>query len=133
VTLHVHLDPVGGIAGDMFVAAMLDAFPALEDALTADLAAAGVLVHVRISHPRDSSQGIVARGFRVEHASDAPHPTHRYREIRAFLADSALDARVRDRAVAIFDLLADAEGAVHGVARDDALTRITRVRDPDVD
>ncbi len=24
--IHVHLDPSGGIAGDMFVAAMLDAF-----------------------------------------------------------------------------------------------------------
>lgn len=25
--MHVHLDPVGGVAGDMFVAALLDAFP----------------------------------------------------------------------------------------------------------
>lgn len=27
--MHIHLDPVGGIAGDMFVAALLDAFPDL--------------------------------------------------------------------------------------------------------
>jgi pyridinium-3,5-bisthiocarboxylic acid mononucleotide nickel chelatase len=27
---HVHLDPVGGLAGDMFVAALLDADPELE-------------------------------------------------------------------------------------------------------
>jgi len=31
--LWVHLDPMGGIAGDMFVAALLDAFPELEDAV----------------------------------------------------------------------------------------------------
>ena len=29
--MHIHLDPVGGIAGDMFVAALLDAFPALTE------------------------------------------------------------------------------------------------------
>lgn len=27
---HIHLDPVGGIAGDMFIAAMVDAFPSLK-------------------------------------------------------------------------------------------------------
>ena len=119
MTLHVHLDPVGGISGDMFAAAMLDAFPNLEGLLATDLAAAGILDNVRVSHARDASQGVVARRFRVEHASDAPHPTHHYREIRAFLKSSSLDARVRDRAIAIFDLLADAEGEVHGVPRDE--------------
>ena len=33
---HVHLDTVGGIAGDMFVAAMLDALPDLEARVRAD-------------------------------------------------------------------------------------------------
>ena len=30
----IHLDAVGGIAGDMFVAALLDAVPALTDRVT---------------------------------------------------------------------------------------------------
>jgi uncharacterized protein (DUF111 family) len=29
--LHIHLDPLGGAAGDMFVAALLDAFPEHRD------------------------------------------------------------------------------------------------------
>ena len=37
--MHIHLDPVGGVAGDMFAAALLDAFPELADALAAGLAA----------------------------------------------------------------------------------------------
>jgi len=119
VTLHVHLDPVGGISGDMFAATLLDAFPDLDEPLMADLAAAGILDHVRVSHRADSANGIVARAFAVEHATDRPRPTHHYRDIRAFLQASALAAPVRDRAIAIFDLLADAEAAVHGVARDD--------------
>ena len=40
--MHIHLDPVGGIAGDMFVAAMLDAFPALEGAVQGAARAAGL-------------------------------------------------------------------------------------------
>jgi uncharacterized protein (TIGR00299 family) protein len=35
----IHLDAVGGIAGDMFAAAMLDAFPALTDRVMADVRA----------------------------------------------------------------------------------------------
>ncbi|SJZ73486.1 LarC family nickel insertion protein [Consotaella salsifontis] len=36
---HIHLDAVGGAAGDMFVAAMLDALPSLKDRVMADVAA----------------------------------------------------------------------------------------------
>ena len=119
MTLRVHLDPLGGISGDMFAAALLDAFPELDDALRADLGAAGILEHVRIAHRPDSVNGIVARAFAVERARADPRPTHHYKEIRAFLQASALAPQVCDRSVAIFDVLADAEAAVHGVARDD--------------
>ena len=34
---HIHIEAVGGMAGDMFVAAMLDAFPQLAERVFADL------------------------------------------------------------------------------------------------
>ncbi len=47
------------------------------------------------------------------------HPPHRlYRDIRELLAKAALPARVKERAQRIFRVLAEAEGAVHGVAAD---------------
>ena len=33
MSLHVHLDPLGGMAGDMFIAAILDARPDLQQAV----------------------------------------------------------------------------------------------------
>src|SRR5512132_188073 len=37
-SLAIHLDLVGGLAGDMFVAAMIDALPALEEPVQRELA-----------------------------------------------------------------------------------------------
>ncbi|MGH8631982.1 MAG: nickel insertion protein, partial [Burkholderiales bacterium] len=39
---HVHLDPLGGVAGDMFLAALLDAFPEHADETFAAMRAAGL-------------------------------------------------------------------------------------------
>ena len=40
--MHIQLDPVGGVAGDMFAAAVLDAWPELEPLLAAALERAGL-------------------------------------------------------------------------------------------
>ena len=40
--MHLHLDAVGGVAGDMFIASVLDAFPDLRDGLIAAIRSAGL-------------------------------------------------------------------------------------------
>lgn len=47
--MHIHLDPVGGIAGDMFVAALLDLRPELAPATIAALRSAGLGDDVRLA------------------------------------------------------------------------------------
>ena len=118
MTLHGHFDVAGGISGDMAMGVLLDAFPALESGLRADLAACGVLAHVDIDISTTKVMGLVARHISVSVASDAP-PTHHWRDIRAFIETSACPAPVRDRAIAIFTLLAEAEAVCHGVPVDD--------------
>lgn len=117
--LHVHLDPVGGLAGDMFCAAMLDAFPALAEPMIADLEAAGLLTHVRIEIAEQKVNGLAARQFDVVTLSDSPRATGHYKHIRKSIDDSSLAPPVRDWAFVIFDHLADAEAAVHQVNVDD--------------
>ncbi len=117
---HIHLDPLGGISGDMFLAALLDAWPEAGRGLEAAMRAAGL--------PDDwavrtwaANDGILA-GTRLEirpPEAGKSRPTGAFREIRARLAGSALEAPVVDGAVAILTHLAEAEAAVHGVAIDE--------------
>ena len=58
--MHIQLDPVGGVAGDMFAAAVLDAWPELEPPLVAALARAGldaIATVERIDHADDALTG----------------------------------------------------------------------------
>ena len=132
---HIHLQPLGGIAGDMFAACLLDALPQHRDAVVhaaqevASVECAllahddGVLTgrrflvhtepvaaHTHADHPGDSHGDHRAHG----------HGAHtRWRDIRARLAASALQPAVQAHAIGIFAVLAEAEGRVHGKAADD--------------
>lgn len=48
--MHLHLDPVGGVAGDMFVAALLDLAPQLATGAIAAARAAGLDAAVAVEH-----------------------------------------------------------------------------------
>ena len=106
------IDPNAGVAGDMFVGALLDAgasFKAVRDGLGA-LAVEGFSV----SHRKVQRGGIAARKFRVRHKE-----AHHHRGLKAILGlirKSGLDRGVRDRASLAFTRLGEAEAQVHGVA-----------------
>ena len=71
--MHIHLDPVGGVAGDMFAAALLDAFPERAEPLAAGLAECGLHEIVRVrSEP--FTDGIL-RGRRF-HTAPTPGDGH---------------------------------------------------------
>lgn len=112
---HVHLEPVGGIAGDMFAAAMLDLFPEHLEGCWQDLHDCGVLAHVDISLQAGMSKGLTVKRLQVELKAQPAKRTGNYRDLRKWLADSALDTAVKHRAQAILMTLAEAEAQVHGV------------------
>ncbi|MEE9576842.1 MAG: LarC family nickel insertion protein [Gemmatimonadota bacterium] len=115
--MYLHLDPLGGIAGDMFAAALLDAFPELFAELEAALAATEIVRLASIHIEPHDDHALTGSRFEVR-TTDEAHPHRLFSEIRTFLDDLALDSGVRDRSIAIFGLLAEAEGRVHGVAPD---------------
>lgn len=115
MSAHVHLTPLGGMAGDMFVAALLDALPHLAEPVLADVQA--VLPEgAKVTLSEQHASGLAARGFSVAAPGRAAPVT--FADMRARLATAPLRAAVRDRAVALLRRLAQAEAEVHGVPLD---------------
>lgn len=140
----IHLDAVGGVAGDMFAAAMIDAlpwaWPACERAIAAmappeNVSAGatpftdGVLTGLRfdvdgLAHNKDPND---PHGHHQNHAHDHQHHHstghqgghHPWRDIRRRIEAADLTPSERDIALAIFTRLAIAEAAVHGITPDD--------------
>jgi pyridinium-3,5-bisthiocarboxylic acid mononucleotide nickel chelatase len=122
---HIHLDPLGGIAGDMFIAALLDAHPDLAAGTVAAMRAAGLPTAWR-AEVVAYDDGLLAGRRTVIEPPDVDHDHHdhhdgpgTFRAIRAALQEAPLERPVRERAVAIFAELAAAEARVHGIAIDD--------------
>jgi pyridinium-3,5-bisthiocarboxylic acid mononucleotide nickel chelatase len=117
----VHLDAVGGVAGDMFAAAMLDALPALGDRVLADVRA--VLPADASAALEEGKSGAVrVLRFRVTPPPDGDHHGHHhhamaaYPDIMARIEAAPLAAGTARHAGAILTVLGEAEAAVHGVA-----------------
>ena len=118
--LEIHLDPLGGIAGDMFVAALVDLRPDLAAGLQQVLARTPLLDGVTAEVVDHSDGVLTGRRFLVRRGeADHGHADIAWQEIRAALAEAPLDAATRDHAIAIFTHLAEAEAHVHATAPDD--------------
>lgn len=110
--VHLHLDALGGLAGDMFLAAMLDARPDLVEPARALAGRIGPGVVLRLEEGRDKG----LRGARVGFDLPSPEggPRH-YADYRRTLAEAAPDAATAARALDILERLGLAEARVHGV------------------
>jgi uncharacterized protein (TIGR00299 family) protein len=120
---HLHLQPLGGAAGDMFVAALLDAFPEHRPAViktAAGLSGTACALEPHNDQVLSGSRFVVRTQHRHEHphSHTHDHPHISWREIRLRLESSDLSDEARRHATGIFAILAEAEGRVHGVPTD---------------
>jgi uncharacterized protein (TIGR00299 family) protein len=115
---HIHLDPLGGVAGDMFIAAMLDAFPTLT---AGAIQAAGALAPVSCTLDPHKDHILAGSHFQVSakhppgHHAHGSHDHTHWADIREMIRGSALAAPVKAHALGIFGVLAQAEAKVHGI------------------
>ena len=113
--MHLHLDPVGGIAGDMFAAAVLDAFPDLEAELRAVLEASGLGAFASVARIDHDDGTLTGSRFVVDPRPEGEAHERGAAEIERIVENSGLSVAVRARTTAMFSLLAEAESRVHGV------------------
>ncbi len=112
---HLHLDLVGGIAGDMTVAALVDAgadFATLEQRLRDS-----GLPFSAVSLDRQWKGGMAGARFTVR--AEVQAPSRHWKDIRGLLQRASLPDRARQLALDIFGTLAAAEGHVHGCTPDE--------------
>jgi uncharacterized protein (TIGR00299 family) protein len=110
------LDAFSGLSGDMIAGAMLDAGADFEELRTA--LASLPLDGYRLATRRKLVSGISALKFDVE--VSATQPERHLSDIREIVRRaSALSDSVKDRAMAIFGVLAEAEAKVHRTTPED--------------
>ncbi len=117
----IHLNPIGGIAGDMFIAALLDVFPEMKAGLFTTLDSFEIPKTVDYTVDSFSDHAISGTKFLVSEASndgEVKNTPGSYKDIIHYIENSAGDKEVSEIAKTIFFLLAEAESYVHKVKID---------------
>ena len=110
------LEPVGGIAGDMFLAAAIDLGVEVK-ALEAGLQTLGV-PGWKFALSRQERHAITGTHLDVVQDAKEEHPHRSYRDIDALIAKSALPDRAKQVALTIFKNIGEVEAKVHGTTLD---------------
>ena len=108
----IDLTPLGGIAGDMFAAALFNAFPDLYQSFLKDIEKLEIAGVTAVLEDR-LCNGLQAAYFRVEQQTDIK-PPRTLATVKEFLQGTPLEGLLVKHAVGIFTLLAGAEAEVHG-------------------
>lgn len=122
---HIHLDPVGGIAGDMFIAALLDALPELKSLVLAEIAAVVPAARATAALVAGKSKGMAVQRFTVtvapdDHAGHHHHHHHAedFRSLARRIDNAAINAETRRHALGILTRIAEVEARMHAVPLD---------------
>jgi len=105
------LDPVGGLAGDMILAALVDAGAPIDH--VREVLSRLPLRNYRLDAAEETRRGF--RGMRVHVVAGHEHVHRHLADVLHILDAGKLPDRVRDRAGRVFEALARAEAAVHGM------------------
>ncbi len=111
------LEPVGGIAGDMFLAAALE--------LGVDRAALERHLHSldlpgwHLEVTRAERHAIVGTHVEVVVDAEVEHPHRAWKDIDALISRSALPGQAKANALKVFRLIGEVEAKIHGVTLDE--------------
>ncbi len=105
-------DLIGGLSGDMFVAALID-LGLSSSKLTSELKKIPTL-RFQLRTAKKTVHGIRAATLRV--ICPAPEPPRSWKEIRGLIRRSKIVPAVKELGLEMFSRLAEVEGKIHGVS-----------------
>ena len=112
--LHIHLDPMGGISGDMFIAAMIDADPSLKT--LAKSISSKIIKDIELTIKKSSINHISGTKFSVKLLTKKHNHHRTFNDIKKLIEKSVLEEKVKEISINIFHELAIAESQIHGVS-----------------
>lgn len=124
---HIHLDIVGGIAGDMFVSAMLDTFDELQTEVLESVATVLPEEAGTASLIQGINSGISGLRFQLDPQTPETHVHHQththhhttYQYLSNFLKQSSLSANIVKVSVELLTIIAKAEAKIHNKTLDE--------------
>ena len=115
MTRHIHIEMIGGLAGDMFLAAALDAGLVDKEALQEQLSRVG-LGPIRVEEETVRRHGMRATHVRFGGWDPSQERDHRHlSQIEEMLRSSDLDDAVKAKAIEMFTLLGEVESHAHDI------------------
>ena len=112
MTAHLWIDAGAGVAGDMLLGALVDAGAPLEEVQAVVDAVLPGTVRLTVTEVRRA--GLRAAKVDVQ-VLEPDQPHRRWSDIRSMIGSADITEPVRESALRAFEVLAEAEAAVHGV------------------
>ena len=116
--MHIHIDPVGGIAGDMFLAAMVDLFPDLEERLIHTLKSFSLTESVNLNFGSKADELLAGKKLAIVGSKSSDHCHIKYVDLKHEIQNSDIPNTIIAKSCEILENLAKAESVVHGVSID---------------
>jgi hypothetical protein len=122
--LYLHLNISGGLTGDMFIAAVLDAFPRFEQRVVSAIDALDGSYPVVCSLVAHSDRDVSGHRFEIEPFDKYfgripiafPRELASWDSVRERLTTANIGSDVRAHATKIFELLVRSKAALHGIS-----------------
>ncbi|MBR5329279.1 MAG: nickel pincer cofactor biosynthesis protein LarC [Firmicutes bacterium] len=111
-----YLDPVGGIAGDMFLAALLDLYDNKEE----EQNLLDLLKRLPLDHWHWETKSVIRGGFRgtkIDFHAETEKDHRHLRDIVDIITKANFPKNAEEKILKTFDLLAEAEAKVHGMEK----------------
>ncbi|MBT35796.1 MAG: hypothetical protein CMP15_06010 [Rickettsiales bacterium] len=111
--IHIHMDPIGGISGDMFIASMISANPKLK--IIAKEVTKKIINGINISIKKASSGHISGMQVIVKNKNNENNHHRSYNDIVNIIENSYLSNNIKSSSIQLFNILGKAESKAHGI------------------